>query len=142
MVEDRAKILEMLKQGKITVDETEQLLDALKSNTVIDGPQLQNGTASLTNKLKPRYLRVMVDDGEDHVNIRIPLGLVRAGMKLSSFLPPEAQCKIQSSLGEKGINIDLANLKPDTFDTLIDSLGELDIEVSENNSEKVRIFCE
>lgn len=143
MNEDRTRILEMLKQGKITIDEAEQLLDALQGRSAADDTQPSNIEIPITAKPKPKYLRVVVDDNEDHVNIRIPLGLIRAGMKFSSFLPADAQSKIQSSLGEKGINIDLANIKPDTFDMLIDSLGELNIEVDEKNSnEKVRIFCE
>ncbi|MHB1455499.1 MAG: SHOCT-like domain-containing protein [Armatimonadota bacterium] len=143
MSEDRTRILEMLKQGKITIDEAEQLLDALQGCTVADDIQLPNVETLVSARQKPKYLRVVIDDSEDHVNIRIPLGLIRAGMKFSSFLPADAQSKIQSSLGEKGMNIDLVNIKPETFDALIDSLGELNIDIDEKNSnEKVRIFCE
>lgn len=143
MNEDRTRILEMLKQGKITVDEAEQLLDALKGRAAEDGMLSPNANAAIAAKPRPKYLRVVVDDDKDHVNIRVPMGLLRAGMKFSSFLPADAQSKIQTSLNEQGINIDLANIKPETFDTLIDSLSELDIEVSEKDKNgNVRIFCE
>ncbi|MHB0998136.1 MAG: SHOCT-like domain-containing protein [Armatimonadota bacterium] len=143
MSEDRIRILEMLKQGKITVDEAEQLLDALQGQAGTGDTQICSTDTSAAGKPKPKYLRVVVDDNEDHVNIRVPLGLVRAGIKLGAFIPTEAQEKIQHSLSEKGLNIDLANMKADTFDTLIDSLSDLNIDVNEKDSNTVvRIFCE
>jgi hypothetical protein len=89
----------------------------------------------------PKYLRVVVQDpgkeggGGDHVNIRVPLQLIRAGMKLGAVLPPEAMVKVGEALEDKGIKLDLRNLTPDTLDELIEALGDLTLEVTGDHGE-------
>ena len=56
MSEDRKKILEMLSQGKISVDEAEKLLAALSQS---DGAA--NGQTR--GRPIPKYLRVLVEPG-------------------------------------------------------------------------------
>jgi hypothetical protein len=138
MSEDRRRILEMLAQGKITAEEAEGLLDAVGA-----APGGQVGASPMA-KAKPRYLRVVVDDDGDRVNIRVPLQLLRAGVKLKGLIPSDAQAKVNTALNEKGIQFDLADLSPETLDELIDSLGELTVDVEEAGSAgaKVRVFCE
>jgi len=79
MNEERKKILEMLSEGKITVGEAEKLMEALTKDQK-ESTEIKD--ASKTKVFK--YLRVLVepkDTGGDRVNIRIPLNLIRAGMK-------------------------------------------------------------
>ena len=85
----------------------------------------------------PKYLRVEADthDG-DKVNIRIPIALLRTGMKLSTVIPPHAQEK----LNEKGI--DLSGLNGLKGEELIDALRELNVDVVTADGDKVRVFCE
>ncbi len=85
----------------------------------------------------PKYLRVQADthDG-DKVNVRIPIALLRTGMKLSTVIPPHAQEK----LNEKGI--DLSGLSGLKGEELIDALRELNVDVVTADGDKVRIFCE
>lgn len=133
MNEEKKRILEMLANGKINVDEATQLLDAVSG--------LQTGNDGLPS-VKPKFLRVMVNDGEDNVNIRVPLQIIRAGMKLSALLPREAGEKLNASLAEKGIDLDLGSIKPEMIEELIDGIGQLSIDVNEGSGETVRIFCE
>jgi len=74
MQEERRKILTMVQEGKITADEAARLLDALHD-------QMEN-TQQL--KRKPRWVRIRVTDVEARrvrVNLTLPVGLVRAGLR-------------------------------------------------------------
>ena len=125
MNEERKKVLEMLADGKISADEAERLLEALENKATETAPQ-----TALTETLDnlPRYLFVKVDavDG-DKVNIRIPLKLVKAGIKLQALLPQDAQNKINAKLNEKGINLD--DFKDENFKDLLDALTEFELNV-------------
>ncbi len=50
-------------------------------------------------------------DHHDRVNIRVPLKLIRAGLKLASFIPKDAQDKVNEALQEKGIDADFSKVK-------------------------------
>ncbi|KPJ89453.1 MAG: hypothetical protein AMS17_01970 [Spirochaetes bacterium DG_61] len=135
MSEERRKVLEMLASGKIQVEEAERLLNALGDgqNSEEGGPQ------------RARYLRVLVEPDPsnkkgDRVNIRVPLKLIRAGLKWASFIPKEAQSKVREALSDKGIDIDLTKMKPEGLDELITQMNDLTVDVE--GKEKVKIFCE
>ncbi|MCX6377785.1 MAG: hypothetical protein NTU88_17440 [Armatimonadetes bacterium] len=142
MNEDRRKILEMLRKGKVGVAEAEELLDAVEEPTG-SMPSEEVGRDS-TPKAKPKYLRVLVEEtggkGE-HVDIRVPLQLLRAGIKLGGLIPQEARAKVTEALGEKGFNLDLSDIKPESVEELIQAMGELTVNVGDEDG-KVRIFCE
>jgi hypothetical protein len=131
MNEERKKVLKMLSDGKISADEAERLLDVLGDKTTETSPQ-----TALTETLDnlPRYLFVKVDsvDG-DKVNIRVPLKLVKAGIKLKALLPQDAQLK------EKGINLD--DFKAENFKDILDALTEFEMKVDEKKGDTVRIYC-
>jgi hypothetical protein len=50
----------------------------------------------------------------DNVNVKIPLSLVRAGLKLTSLIPQQAQDQINRTMAEKGMEFDLSSFKPRT----------------------------
>ena len=137
MNEERKKVLEMLAEGKISADEAERLLDALESKTTETSPQ--TALAKTLDNL-PQYLFVKVDsvDG-DKVNIRVPLKLVKAGIKLKALLPQDAQDKINTKLNEKGLNLD--DFEAENFKDILDGLTEFEINVDEKKGDKVRIYC-
>src|SRR5258708_2658150 len=90
MNENRRKILEMLSHGQITPDEAERLIAALEQEPPASGSH---------PKVKVKYLRVVVaadekNDGSTTVNIRVPMQLLRAGVKLTSLIPPEAHDRV------------------------------------------------
>ena len=134
---ERKKVLEMLAEGKISADEAERLLEALENKATETSPQ-----TALTETLNnlPKYLFVKVDavDG-DKVNIRAPLKLVKAGIKLQALLPQDAQDKINAKLNEKGINLD--DFKDENFKDLLDALTEFELNVDDKKGDKVRIYC-
>lgn len=147
MSENQKKILEMLANGKISVDEAHRLLSALKTETGTPEGAAEAGT---TGKPKPKYLRVCVMPGQGHqhdedaevVNVRVPMTLIRAGMKFTSLLPPEARDKVTGALHEKGIDFDMRNLKPEEMDELLEALSDLEVDVVSSNGETVKVFVE
>jgi hypothetical protein len=138
MQEERKKILEMLADRKLSVEEAERLLAA-----IYEDDESQSKTGFKNNK--PKYLRVLVEpkseskNGE-RVNVRIPINLIRAGLKWASFIPNHSQKKVGDALKEKGLNIDLNTLTPDDLDELIINLNDLQVEV--DGDEVVRVYCE
>jgi hypothetical protein len=136
MKDERRRILEMLSSGKITVEEAERLLEAVSSGA---GDHTERGAG------KPRYLHIVVEPdpangGGERVNIRVPLKLIRAGLKLASFIPKGARSQVHQALLEKGIDVDFSNVKPEDMDELVEQLKQLTVDVE--GKEKVRIFCE
>ena len=140
MNEERRKILDMLAQGKITVDEADKLLAAV-SEPVTGTP---TGTDA-AGRRSWKYLRIQVEPGsdsesDDRVNIRVPFKLIRAGLKFAAFIPQHAQGKVSEAFREKGLNIDLAKITPQDLEEIVSNLDDMTVEV--DGKDKVRIFCE
>ncbi len=132
--DDRKLVLEMLADGKIGVDDAQRLLSKLEE--VESSPQ-NNGGADAPTKKRPKHLRIVATDGsaEDAINLRIPLGLVRAGLALDSFLPSWAQSRIY-------VATNLAEATKVDTDFLRENLDELDMSFDSEDGESVRIFVE
>ena len=139
MSEERKKVLEMLSEGKISPEDAERLLDKLVRTDPDPDPVVEDGpvAVAIATRSKLKYLRVLVEgsDGEN-VNIRVPLALIRTGLKLGAMLPNDAR----DALDEHGV--DLSQLSSLQGDELIEALRDLRIDVDGDDGEKVRIFCE
>jgi membrane peptidoglycan carboxypeptidase len=136
MNEERKRILEMLSEGKISTEEAEKLLSALSQRS-------ENNQGMVKNE--PRYLRVMVEPGvgsknKDRVNVRIPIKLIRAGLRLASFIPKDAQDKVNEALHEKGIEKDFTKIKPEDIDEILTQINDFTVDVE--GKETVKVFCE
>ena len=132
----------MLAEGKITMEEAERLLSLVDQPAGADTGGTENSEA---RKPAPKYLRVVIGNGDDpqseHVNIRVPMGLIRAGVKLASVLPSNATSKVNEKLKEKGVAIDLGKIKAEDLENLVDSLSDLEVDI-QDGKEKVRIYVE
>jgi hypothetical protein len=146
MSEDRRTILEMLATGRITADEADRLLSALDGGA----PKAASGFAEPGypgNRPSPKYLRISVDtdeaddDGPTKVNIRVPMQLLRAGVRLASIIPPKARDEVNAAMQREGIPFDINQVKPENLEELVEHLGDLQVDVDEKRT-KVRIFCE
>jgi hypothetical protein len=131
MSKERKKILEMLAAGKITAEEAERLIAALEASETRE----RGSEPGAARSEKPRYLRVVVDDAEHRVNVRVPMKLIRAGVKLSALVPQQA---VDAAMEESGI--DLSQITPENLDEIVDSLDDLTVDI--DGKEKVRVFCE
>jgi hypothetical protein len=145
----------MLGAGKITADEAERLLAALDPEPVAarignSGPA--NGAKSAATKSVPKYLRVLVEADESMtgnkglttVNVRVPMQLLRAGVRLAALIPQQAHNQLDQALSSHGVPLTLSQIKPENLEELIDHLEDLTVDVDgkEGNATKVRVFCE
>jgi hypothetical protein len=138
MSEEKRRILDLLAQGKITVEEAEKLLAAL------DEPSGEAAPAAAGPRVW-KYLRVQVEPGpnseeKERVNIRVPFKLIKAGLKFAAFIPQAAQGPINEALKDKGVNIDLSKISYDDLMEIVANLDDMAVEV--DGKDKVRIYCE
>ena len=106
MSEERKRVLKMLEEGKIDVQEAEELLSSL------DEAEESESKSRPRSVEEANYLRIIVvEDGKEEVNISIPIQLVRT---LKGLIPVKATSK----LAEKGIDIDkvIDEIEKGTFD--------------------------
>ena len=140
MNEDRKRILAMLAESKINADEAERLLSAMDRTTDAGAPTSTRSTGG------PKYFRVDVDakdgkDGPTKINIRVPIQILRAGVRLSSMIPARARDKVNAAMAREGIDFDINQLKPENLEDLIDQLGDFTVDVDSDDA-KVRVYCE
>ena len=135
MSEETRKVLEMLSNGKVSVQEAEQLLQAVTSPA--QGADEKNG--------EPRYFRIVVNkpaqEGKkaEAVNIRVPITVVRGGLRLGSLFPGMlSKKKIQLANGGE---IDLSKVTYTDLEAMIKDIGELSVDVDGGDAQ-VRIRCE
>ena len=85
MNDKRNKILNLLAEDKISVDEAERLLDAVNGGPA---PSVGGATGEASNvpRGKAKFLRLHVDsDGNEKVDIKLPMQLLRSGLKFSKL---------------------------------------------------------
>lgn len=108
--EERLKILKMIEEGKLTASEGADLMEEL------DARPSKSGAPSPLNP--PRWLHIQVTDvrsGKARVNVRLPLSLVSAGIKMGARFAPEVQGLDSEALmehlrsGETGKIVDVFN---------------------------------
>jgi len=131
MSEDTRRVLELLSQGKVNVQEAEQLLHALAS-----------GEAADEKKAEPRFFRILVSkpprDGKkaENVNIKVPMTVVRGGLRLGALVPGLlAQKKVQ--LGN-GAELDLSKVTYSDLEAMIKDIGEITVDVDGNAQVRIR----
>jgi len=133
MSEETRKVLEMLANGQVSVQEAEQLLQAVA------------GTGQTQErKVEPRYFRILVNkparDGRkpENVNIKVPISVVRGGLRLSALFPGMlGKKKIQL---DNGTELDLSKVHYADLEAMIKDIGELTVDV--DGDAQVRIRCE
>ncbi|MCF7890404.1 hypothetical protein K9M78_04215 [Candidatus Bipolaricaulota bacterium] len=95
MNEERKKVLKMLDQGKIDVEEANKLLSSLEDSQ--EEKMLETEVETVD---EASFLKILViEDGEEKVNITFPIGLAKF---LNNIIPETAQSK----LTEKGIDLE------------------------------------
>ncbi len=158
MNEHRRQILDMLAAGKINADEAEHLLAAIEPDSSVKVGEFSgsvgggNGSKAASVKTRAKYLRVLVEadesmtgmKGSTTVNVRVPMQLLRAGVRLASLIPAQAHEQLDDMLSRKGVPLTLSQIKPENLEELIDHLEDLtvDVEGKEGNTTKVHVFCE
>ncbi len=75
------------------------------------------------------------------VNIRVPMQLLRAGVRLGALIPQPARDQVNAAMREHGVPFDVAQLKPENLEDLIEHLNDLTVDVDKETT-KVRVYCE
>jgi hypothetical protein len=140
--ENRIRILNMLKDGTITVEEAEKLLSAIgeKSEAIAEPVSLKD-----TRGRKGKKFRIVVDSEDERkknarVNVSIPVSLIKTlGPIVTRYIPKEAKDEMDNA------GIDIAAIM-EGIEMLVESGSEEDIvnvDVGEGEDKtKVRIYVE
>jgi hypothetical protein len=156
MNDNRRQILEILAAGKITADEAERLMVALDPDPAQGAGRTTsnagNGQQASAPRTRAKYLRVLVEADEEMtglkgpttVNVRVPLQLLRAGVRLASLIPQQAHNQLDQALSSHGVPLTLSQIKPENLEELIDHLEDLTVDVDgkDGNKTRVRVFSE
>ena len=126
---DVRKVLNMLQDGKVTVDEAEELIGVLTPKDPADLGFEPDNTEL------PKFLVVQISSGSDEVNVRVPVKLISLGVDLSKLNP-----QIADALDEAvpGTLHGLAGLKDDE---LREALQGLKISIHDDE-DTIRVYCE
>jgi hypothetical protein len=87
--EERLKVLQMIQDGKITAEEGMRLLETLGQK-----PADQTTPAETQPLRAARWFRVRVTDtnsGKVRVNVRMPVSVINAGVKMGARFSPEVE---------------------------------------------------
>ena len=137
---ERTRILNMISEGKITVEEAEKLLDALdkRSSDETEALELKDKRGR-----KPKKLHVNIDSSENakksKVDIHIPLSIIRTfGPIIVKNLPPEAKAEMDKS----GVNF--AQIVEDIDKIILEGSDEdiVNIDTEGDDAAKIRIYLE
>ncbi|MFH1009450.1 MAG: hypothetical protein V1800_18390 [Candidatus Latescibacterota bacterium] len=107
MNEERMRILKMLEEGKISVEEATRLIEA------VEGPK----ETEIAAQGKPKWLKIRVTGGgSEKVNVNLPLSLARVALK---FIPQQAKGQIEAQ------GIDIESLLDEVTENKIGKLVEV-----------------
>ncbi len=149
--DDTRRILDMLSQGKISIDDADRLLKALSA----ERPAAAAAADTATDVKSARWFRINIHKpakDEAHrakdVNIRVPIAVVKGGMRLGAIIGTFAGEKAARRMKARGLDIDLAAINSDLsqmngpeFDEFLRSLNDTNIEIDDGKAQ-VRITCE
>jgi hypothetical protein len=94
MNEERRKILEMVREGKVSTEEGLQLMEAMEQGNETSQPVKSQ-----------RFFRVRVDGAKTKVNVKIPMNLIKVASKFAgigmNFIPEDARREME----KKGIDL-------------------------------------
>ena len=122
MEAEKKQILEMVRDGKLTVEEAQKIIEAMD--------QGDEDATAVTATRPPRFLRIRVKDEDGaKVNVSVPLSLVRV---LWKFIPRDAMRELE------GHNIDV--------DSILVAVNEgaqgVLVDVEDEDGTKVEIIVE
>ena len=150
--DDTRRILDMLSQGKITVDDADRLLKALSGARPGEAAAAADAVTDEPHRTRGVHINVHKPANDDRpvkdLNIRVPIAVVKGGMRLGAIIATFAGEKAAQRMKARGIDLDMAKISGDfskmngvEFDAFLKSLDDMHIEVDDGKSQ-VRITCE
>jgi len=146
MTENRKRVLDLLAAGKIDAAEADRLLLALETgNSPEEKTQDADLRAQSNGSAKYLCVRTTPKEGAPPdtavIDVRIPLLLVRAGMKLGMIIPESGYTALSGKLGKHGIDLDLDSLNKNGVEALVEALSSSSIDI-DTEHENIRIYCD
>jgi hypothetical protein len=145
MGDETRRVLDLMAQGKITVDEAQQLLGAI--NAPASASAAPAAGADESERPKPRWVRIAIHKSakegrhDKDVNIRVPIAIVRNGMRLGALIPGLAGEQVAARMRERGLDVDFSKLEAVDIDAMLKELGDTNIEIDSGKAQ-VRITTE
>ena len=148
MQAEHTKILEMLEQGKITSGEAAALLDALGPQPGRSSNRPPGDNHGGNDTRMPKYLFIKVqpsegatDENLDRVDIRVPLAVLRAGVKLDAVLPDSAAARVGDVLDQRNVDFNLKGMDEAAINEFIAALADLEVDVVDGQHQ-VRVWAQ
>lgn len=134
-MEERIKILDMLKEGIITVEEANELLKATGKKNPEDKKMSDNTDAKKKDTKRLLHIKILSSDG-DRVMVNIPLRAVKFLFKNG---------KIKKSIKVSGVDEEFLNnsIDIDLINEFIDSgeSGEI-VNIESEDGDKINIYID
>jgi len=143
MSDDTRRVLDLLAQGKVSVDEADRLLRAMAA----DEPRRKAADTPPADRPQPRFVRIAIHQPARHghadkdMNIRVPIAIVRSGMRLGALIPGIAGEQVSARLRERGLDIDFSKLDAAAIENVLKELSDSNIEIDSGKAQ-LRITCE
>lgn len=139
MTGDRRRILELLAEGRITADAAERLIDAL------DAAEARGPGPGAAPRRPFTCVRIELNaDAPEasaaRVDLKIPLALLRAGVRLGALMSEETRERVNQALRREGAPFDIGQLAPENLEALVEALGARPIDIRHTGA-SVRISC-
>src|SRR4249920_2458674 len=114
--DDTRRILEMLSQGKITVDDADRLIQAVSADRAVAVP----ADTAADARPRARWFRINIhkpakDDAHQpkDVNIRVPIAVAKGGMRLGAIIATFAGEKAAQRMKARGLDLDFSAINGD-----------------------------
>jgi hypothetical protein len=145
MSDEMRRVLSMVAEGKISVENAAEVIEALKAPPLVDE---DDEFAWQPEPIRPRFLRIRMHrpprEGhlEKDVNVRVPIAVVCGGLRLGMLVPGIGD-RINARLRAGGVDFDLGRVSEEQIQSMLSRLGQLTIDVSEGGQQKqLHITCE
>ena len=147
MSEETRRILDLLAQGKVTVGEADKLIDAIAAPAAQAAAETDAGEHATPRWIRINVFKLAREGKQDkEVNIRVPIAVVKGGMRLGAIIATFAGEKAAQRMKARGVDLDLSAINNDLskmngpeFDAFLNSLHDIDID---DGKSQVRITCE
>jgi hypothetical protein len=146
--DDTRQILDMLSQGKLTVDDADRLLKAVFAAQPAAETADADASAPADRTQRPRWIRINIhklatDDMKKprDVNVRVPIAAVKGGLRLGAIIAEFAGEKTKLRMKQQGMDIDLSKINGPEFESFLKTLDDVNVDIDDGKSQ-VRITCE
>ena len=78
------------------------------------------------------------DQARERVKVRIPMAMLRAGVKLAALIPTHAMDRVNEKLQQRGMGVDLSNLKAEGLEQMVEAMADLEVDIKDGK-QQVRV---